>query len=350
MPQQPIKITLAPLRGITDALFREILPRHADGFNDALAPFINPQKHLKFPDRMLQDILPENNHGLPLTPQLLYTDPDLFLSIAKRIAGLGYYKLNWNLGCPAPQVTRKKRGSGFLPYPQEICAFLDTILPELDKIGCVLSIKMRLGYQNIQEGLTVISLLNNYPLEEIILHPRLGQQLYRDQTDVEGFRQFLASSRHKLVYNGDINTQRDFSLLKEKFPAITSWMIGRGAIANPFLAEEIAAAGTNTSKKRERLYHYHQELFTRYSSYLSGPGHLLGRMKLIWGYLINSFPGKKKALKKIQKSSTVSKYHIAVEALFTEKEEIISPRNTILFGQKIKRSEKMAPSPAICPS
>lgn len=316
MPSQIFTLFLAPLRGITDALFRQTFSHHFTGIDLALAPFITPQQHPEFPDKMLRDLLPENNQGLPVIPQLIHSDSVLFLILAKRLTELGYTSFNWNLGCPASQVAKKKRGSGLLPYPEKICQVLDTILPELEKMGCTLSIKMRLGYHEKKESLTLLPRLNNYPLQEIIIHPRLGKQLYRGTTDVEGFEKCLELSNHTLIYNGDIINDKVFFSLQKRFPAIQSWMIGRGILANPFLAEEIKKVNENRDDKKQRLYNYHQDLFHRYSEQLSGPGHLLGRMKQLWNYLIASFPEKQKRLKKILKSTTVEKYRAAVEDLF----------------------------------
>ena len=111
---------LAPIRGLTDALFRDTFSRHFGGFDAAVAPFISPQKKSLYEDKMIRDVLPANNTTLPVVPQLLHTDPEDFLVLARRLADLGYTHINWNLGCPAPMVARKKRGSGLLPYPEEI--------------------------------------------------------------------------------------------------------------------------------------------------------------------------------------------------------------------------------------
>ncbi len=314
MTVQDITITLAPLRGITDSHFRTILARNFSGYDDALAPFINPQNHSQFSDTMLKDVLPENNLQLAVTPQLLHTQPKPFLALARRLTQLGYSHINWNLGCPAPQVAKKRRGSGLLPYPEKICRFLDEIIPELEKLCCTLSIKMRLGYHDAEESQKLLPLLNNYPLKEIVIHPRLGRQLYKGEVDRDGFARVAKLCRHPLVYNGDITSVENFSRLQGQFPAIKKWMIGQGAIANPFIAEEIK--GVTIEGRRERLFSYHQQLFSTYSELFSGPGHLLSRMKLIWGYLIHSFPEQEKQLKKIQKSATVEKYLQAVDGVF----------------------------------
>lgn len=318
-PNNPPYIYLAPIRGITDALFREIFASHFNGFDATVAPFINPQNKSLFEDKIIQDVLPGNNPQQVLVPQLLHTDPKPFLTLASRLTDLGYTHINWNLGCPAPMVAKKKRGSGLLPYPDDILKILDEVLP---KMSISLSIKTRLGFFDIKEILHLLPLLNEYPLKEIIIHTRLGKQLYKGTTNPDGFASCLELSRHTLVYNGDVNDAATYLLLSKKFQGTHRWMIGRGALANPFLAEQIkqthckCEAHTQNIKQLDRLFQFHRDLFNGYSAKLSGPSHILGRLKLIWSYLFSSFNTDRKYLKKIQKSRTVDQYQKAVERLF----------------------------------
>jgi len=305
---------LAPIKGITDALFRNTFYHHFDGIDAAIAPFINPQRKSLFENKMLSDVLPENNTSKPVIPQLLHTSPEDFLILATRLADLGFNHINWNLGCPVPMVARKKRGSGLLPYPEEIVSFLEKVLPELT---IQLSIKTRLGFTDKNELLQLLPLLNDFPLEEIIIHTRLGKQLYRGRTDPETFKDCQIISNHCLVYNGDINGRNVFVSLTEQFPTVNRWMIGRGILMNPFIAEEIKEFPEESAERRmERLYNFHADLFQQYEEKLSGPGHLLGRMKQLWIYLIHSFPGKEKSFKKLKKSTSSTQYHDCVKQIF----------------------------------
>ncbi len=305
---------LAPIKGITDALFRNTFYTHFGGIDAAIAPFINPQKNALFDDRMLSDVLPENNTIKPVIPQLLHTSPADFLVLATRLTDLGFTHINWNLGCPVPMVARKRRGSGLLPYPDEIIHLLDTIIP---KLAIQLSIKTRLGFSEKSELLHLLPLLNDFPLKEIIIHTRLGQQLYRGQTDPHGFSECLKISEHILAYNGDINTQVNFISLARQFSQVNRWMLGRGVLMNPFLAEEIKGFPEESEEKRvERLHNFHNDLYCRYKEKLSGPGHLLGRMKQLWIYFISSFPGQEKNFKKIKKSRTTGQYIENVKRIF----------------------------------
>ncbi len=315
MNQSQPFLYLAPIRGLTDALFRETFSRHFNGFDAAVAPFISPQKKSLYEDKMIRDVLPENNTVIPVVPQLLHTDPEDFLVLAHRLTGLGYTHINWNLGCPAPMVARKKRGSGLLPYPEEIVDLLTKILPELT---IELSIKTRLGFSDHTETKALLPELNQFQLKEIIIHARLGKQLYKGTTDPDGFDMCRQQSNHTLTYNGDINNLETFRVLDQRFPDINRWMLGRGALGNPFLAEEIKGYPQQTAaQKKLRLYNFHNELYSRYTERLSGPSHLLGRVKHLWLYLIASFPGNGKLLKKILKSSSLPGYRAVVEQLFT---------------------------------
>lgn len=305
---------LAPIKGITDALFRNTFYQHFGGIDAAIAPFINPQRNALFDNSMLSDVLPENNTIKPVIPQLLHTFPTDFLVLATRLTDLGFTHINWNLGCPVPMVAKKKRGSGLLPFPAEILSLLDKIIP---KITIQLSIKTRLGFSDRSELLHLLPLLNNFSLKEIIIHTRLGNQLYRGKTDPQGFSECLKISEHILTYNGDINTQVNFTLLAQQFPEVNRWMLGRGVLMNPFLAEEIKGFPEESEEERVvRLYNFHDDLYSRYKEKLSGPGHLLGRMKQLWIYLIAFFPGQEKNLKKLKKSRTTDQYIENVKRIF----------------------------------
>ncbi len=314
MPDQPPFLYLAPIRGLTDALFRETLHSHFAGFDAAVAPFINPQRKFLFDDRSLRDLLPENNRLMAVVPQLLHTEPEDFLSLLDRLAELGYRQANWNLGCPAPMVARKKRGSGLLPYPEKILSLLTAVLPHP---RVELSIKTRLGYHDPAELPALLPALEGLPLREIIIHPRLGSQLYRGTADSEAFAACSRLTSHPLCYNGDIVDTAGYQRLSARFPEVGRWMIGRGALANPFLAEEIKGiASGSATKRRERLRSFHDELFARYQQRLSGPSHILGRLKQLWAYLISAFPGQPRSLKKILKCQTLSEYRQSIDELF----------------------------------
>ena len=129
----------APMEGITTYIYRRAHARFYGGIDKYFTPFIAGKK---MTTREVRDILPENNAGVALVPQILTNKADDFLEIADRLASYGYDTVNLNLGCPSGTVTAKKRGAGFLGEPEALDAFLYEIY---EKCPLQISIKTRLG-------------------------------------------------------------------------------------------------------------------------------------------------------------------------------------------------------------
>jgi tRNA-dihydrouridine synthase B len=211
-------------------------------------------------------------------------------------------------------VTNKGLGSGLLPYPERIKSILEESIP---KISCKISVKMRTGLQSSDEIFKIIDILNDFPLNEIILHPRFGKQLYRGTPDEEVFARVHKTLNHPLVYNGDIESMETINRLNPLFGDISTWMIGRGILKNPFLPVLLKnGCLPELEKKAEIFRNFHDEIFFKYSRLLSGTSHLLMRMEKFWSYFCFAFPDPHKTFKGIKKAANIVKYDIAVKENF----------------------------------
>ncbi|MDD5491956.1 MAG: tRNA-dihydrouridine synthase family protein, partial [bacterium] len=182
---------------------------------------------------------------------------------------MGYKTVNLNLGCPIKHIRSKRRGAGLLPYPSDIIEMLNKIIPAIPN---QLSIKVRLGSEHNREFIDLLSLLNDLPLKDIIVHPRIGSQMYEGEVDLATFAEILALSKHPVIYNGDIDSPETFKRLASRFPDIGGWMIGRSGITNPFLPEQIKKLrGGTAQEKLNRFISLHDELFSSYQKSLSRP-------------------------------------------------------------------------------
>lgn len=303
---------LAPIRGITDAAYRDVFARYFTGFDLAMAPFLTTYQGNRIKPARLAELLPENNRRLPLTPQILARNPDNFIAVSRILCDMGYETINWNLGCPYPMVANKLRGSGLLPFPEKIEAFLEKAC----SLPCSISIKTRLGRKDSSEIFKLLPVFNKFPLAEVVIHPRTGVQMYKGTVDLDTFERCLPLCNHPVVYNGDITNKASFITLQQRFPSVSRWMIGRGALANPFLPSEVK--GIAHTDEMRTVAAFHDELFLRYDEMLSGSSHLLGRMKGLWFYLAGSFENDKKILKKIQKTKTIERYSLVCKEIFAE--------------------------------
>ena len=308
------QIYFAPIQESTDYIYRNAHARYFGGIDKYFSPYILRQNDGSVKKSHLRDINLENNRLIPLVPQILAGNTDDFVYLVKILQDNEYKEVNWNMGCPYPMVTNKGLGSGLLPYPDKIKSILDEALPQL-KVK--ISVKLRAGLLSHDEIFKVIEVLNEFPLSEIILHPRTGKQLYRENPDWETFEKVIPISGHHLIYNGDIENLDDFDLITRKFSGNTTWMIGRGILANPFLPSLLKGKAPFSKNDRiQVLRNFHDDVFAVYSQMLSGPSHQLMRMEKFWSFFCHSFPNPHKSFKRIKKAINISKYDIAVNENF----------------------------------
>jgi tRNA-dihydrouridine synthase B len=169
--------------------------------------------------------------------------------------------------------------------------------------------------------LKLLPVLNSYPLREIIIHPRTARQVYTGTPDLDTFHLCLEASRHPVVYNGDIGDLRTFKEISARFTKVDGWMIGRGALSNPFLPEAITSGVETASAKVQRFRAFYEDLFGRYHEVLSGPGHLLDRMKGFWTYFGVHFKDGAALSKGIHRTFHLSRYLEVVSRFFEEDAE-----------------------------
>ena len=307
------KISLAPLQGITDYHFRNLYNSHFKGIDEFYTPFLRLDKKKALKTSQVKDIQPENNKEIKVIPQILTNSVDDFIFLSKYLFNLGYPEINWNLGCPFPMVAKRQLGSGLLPYSEKIDSILNQII---EIIPTKLSIKMRLGYENESEIDKVLPLLDKYPLTEIIIHTRIGKQMYKGNANPNEFEKYINLSKHQLSYNGDIDSLEKFNQLNNRFNDVNKWMIGRSAISNPFLIEEIKnKAKCNNLLKLERFAAFHNDLYEQFLSSLSGSGHVLSKMTHFWEYFSQSFSNSRKVFKAIKKSNSISKFEENIHSI-----------------------------------
>ena len=311
-----MKFYLAPMEGITGHIYRNSYEKYFHNIDKYFTPFIVPNQSVSLKTKELKDLLPQNNKGLNIVPQILTNVAEGFILTANKLKQLGYEEINLNLGCPAGTVVSKKRGSGFLAYPEELDKFLDEIY-KIDNMK--ISIKTRLGKERADEFYKLIEIYNKYPLEELIIHPRTREDFYGNTPNLEVFKDALKLSKHSICYNGDIFTLNSYNKIINEFPEVNKVMLGRGILANPGLIGEIK---NNEFANKEIIKMFHDEIFENYTILLNEDKNAMYRMKELWGYMSHIFTNNKKYYKKIKKAQKAIDYKNAVNSLFIEQDII----------------------------
>ncbi|MBR2528490.1 MAG: tRNA-dihydrouridine synthase family protein [Blautia sp.] len=313
-----MKFYLAPMEEVTGYVFRNVHSRLFGKLDKYVTPFVSPMQKRGLKSRDRKEIDPQNNKDLPVVPQVLTNHAEALVHTARLVKGLGYGELNLNLGCPSATVVPKRKGSGFLADPEELESFFQEVYFQLKSTDPVISVKTRLGLTRPEEFYDILPVFNRYPIGELIIHPRIQTDFYRNQPKLEYFAWAMSHCPLPLCYNGDITDVDHYCRLRESFPSLGAVMIGRGLVRNPALVREIKGGDRVTS---EELSVYERELYKGYCEAYGEERNAVFKMKEVWYYLSDMLPEetREKKLKKIRKATRPDQYRQAADEAFSVK-------------------------------
>ena len=302
-----IPIHFAPLQGYTDDAFRRIHHQLAGGIHTYYTPFVRMEGG-GVRSKDMRDIRPEFNEGVPVVPQIIVKSMKEFEYLVKVVEEKGYTRIDVNMGCPFPMQAKHGRGAGLLAHT-DVVSEMTQAMAGMKHLS--FSVKMRLGWEDKDEWRPVLDMLNEIPLHQVTLHPRIGTQQYKGETDMEAFAEFYKQCKHPLIYNGDVKTLEDIRTLETKYPDLAGIMIGRGLLARPSLAAEYASGKEMTEDARRRLLHdLHDRLKAHYETTVNSEAQLHARLRLFWEYMEEELG--RKLYKKLMKAGNLKNYMAAV--------------------------------------
>lgn len=304
-------LSLAPMEGITDHVFRRVHAACFGRLDRYYTPFVSPPRvGSGFGKRYHGELDPASNKGLDVVPQLLTKNADEFVWAAGLLAEMGYREVNLNLGCPSGCVVAKGKGSGFLRRPDELEAFLRDVC---NRSPLPVSVKTRLGLRDDGEYQRLLELYCRLPLAELIVHPRVQTDRYGGSPRRKAYGETLRRAPFPVAYNGDIFGLDDLKTLLAAYPETRHVMMGRGLLMNPALAR-MARGGEPAS--RSELRRFHDELFGAYESMMGG--YVVPRMKEWWSYAKHAFADPSAVSRALREVKAVDEYVAAAERVFEE--------------------------------
>lgn len=339
LQEKKISFYFAPMEGVTGYTLRNVHHACYPGMDAYFTPFIAPNQHHAVNPKEHRDVMRENNQGVPLIPQVLTNKAELFLWSARELKEkYEYTEVNLNLGCPSKTVVSKKKGSGFLEDTEKLNRFFDEVFSAVGAASsqCApgeaahlyprISVKTRLGIQDVEEFADILKVYNQYPLSELIIHARVQKEFYKGEPHLEAFADVVKETHHSLCYNGDIWTLQDYQRARKMFPSVKKFMLGRPMMANPELVQELQAYEVCLTEEREwtgyvnsmeTLKRFHDRLLAGYLVQMNGDGNnVLFKMKELWGFLGRQFPEQEKLVKKLVKANRIEEYEGLAERLF----------------------------------
>ncbi len=309
----------APMESFTDTVYRQAHQKYFGQEPDQrvdryYAPFLSPKTDLSVDPRQLRDVLPEHNQGIVLVPQILGKDAEAFLWMTEQLAEMGYQEVNLNLGCPSGTVTAKGKGAGFLQDVDRLQAYLEQIFA---KSVLPISIKTRIGMREPEEFGNLLELYNQYPVKELIIHPRVGKAFYTGEVNMKVFDWAESHSKAPVCYNGSLYTTAQLQAFEQAHPQVEAVMLGRGLLADPALVRKMR--GGKPLEKAE-LRAFLDEIYERYAQRFGSRQSAMRRMKGVWSYVICMFEDHEKLEKQLKKLRDPVEYPAVLDSIFRQLE------------------------------
>lgn len=295
----------APMEGITDAPYRRVHHSFFPGLDAYYMPFISPTMHRTLTNRESRDLPMADSVPFRAVPQILTKVPEDFTWAAGQCLQRGYDEVNLNIGCPSSTVVSKGKGAGMLADPVRLDEFLDKVF---ENAPLPVSVKTRLGMMEAEEFPKILDILNQYPIKELTIHPRVRKQFYKGGVDMDMFRYALQNSKNPLCYNGNLRTLSEVRAFEQAFPQVEAVMIGRGLVGNPAMFHpEVDAAAIRA---------FHDALLETYIEAFGSARNAIFRLKENWHCMILLFEGSEKLWKKLRKTTDIAEYRAITAEIF----------------------------------
>jgi tRNA-dihydrouridine synthase B len=250
--------------------------------------------------------------GVPLVVQLVGHGREALVSAAVAAQDAGAVHLNLNMGCPYGRMTTGLTGGGMLKRPEDLVE----IIPALrEAVRGTFSVKLRAGYDDPEQVLSLLPLFESAGVDFLVLHPRTVAQEYSGAADHAVTARVVRATRLPVIANGDIRSVADGRRVLEETGA-AGLMLGRGAIADPLLFERLrnrANPEPATDERRSELCRYLREILVRYRELFCGDTQVLGKLKAIIFHIDD--PELAKNIKELRRAKTLRAFEAVLEGL-----------------------------------
>lgn len=292
---------LAPMEGVTHPLLRQIMAERG-GLGVVCTEFVRIGRSPLSPKALVREVV--KAEGVPLSVQVMGNEADKMGEAAGVVAEAGADVVDINLGCPAPRVVRKGVGSAML---KDVGLLGEVVGSMRAKVPGLLSAKIRAGFDDASNVVEIGKALERAGIDYLVVHPRRRCDFYEGVADWRTIKLLKEALRVPVVGNGDVWYASD-ALRMQRETGCDAVMIGRPALRNPWIFEQIADLRAGKSPRRpsgRELLEFIQEIAQRYKAHELGVRETsVGKLKELLSYLGRAVPDQRSFQRSVLRLST----------------------------------------------
>ena len=282
IPDKRPLLILAPMQDITDLPFWRVISGYG-GPDVYYTEYFRVHRDSR-PEKYILRSIDENPGGKPVIAQMIGQDIEALRRTALELQKRKIAGIDINLGCPAPIVCKKDAGGGLLRHPEKI----DAILREVRAaVHLRFTVKTRIGFDSPEEFPNLLDLFRRHPIDALTVHGRTVREMYKPVVHYDAIARAAHLMPCPVFANGNVVCVESARQVIE-ITGASGWMIGRGAIRNPWLFTQIREAWAGEVRTRPTLLDLRQYIERLYET-TDDPGFSesgrVGKMKKYLGYI-----------------------------------------------------------------
>lgn len=259
LPTNRPALFLAPMQDVTDLPFLRTIAAYG-GADVYVTEYFRVHIHSRIEPYILRSIT-ENPTDRPIIAQMIGQDADELVRTALELKKHPIAGIDLNLGCPAPVVYRKNAGGGLLRKPDHINTLLGRLREACGELP--FTVKTRVGFDSEDEFESLLTIFKKHAIDLLTIHGRTVKERYQTPVHDDWVRHAVTQMPCPVIANGNVvNRQTGLTYLKSTQAA--GLMIGRGAIRNPWIFEQLRASFTDSlipKVTKRMVLDYIQRLF-----------------------------------------------------------------------------------------
>ncbi|QHI69251.1 tRNA dihydrouridine synthase [Tichowtungia aerotolerans] len=251
-------VVLAPMAGYTDAAFRSICKDHGAG---ACYTEVTSAEGIRRDSQKTFQLLEVSGIDHPIAGHIFGKSVEAMVAAARYIEQLGCFDwIDINCGCPVRKVVRRGAGAALMKEPQEIGQIVRAVKKA---VSLPVSVKTRIGFSPaFPDHLTIAKIIEDAGADMIAVHGRLACNFHKGDADLEKLGEIKQAVKVPMFGNGGVFAPEDAAEMV-RVSGVDGVMIGRGAVGNPWLFEQIkdpAMLGPTLGDRRNVIEQHLQRL------------------------------------------------------------------------------------------